>query len=124
MFRNFWLMFYLFHAKVIILNCVSVVMNRQYGFIIGYRLEGKTPVERTRFNRRFLGYTDKSQYGKFSYSRDGLMSRIPNIHAFNSCFIIRMDDLEEVRDFCDQYHVELFIREVVLVESDIEALSI
>ena len=40
-------------------------MNRQYGFIIGYRLEGKTPVERTRFNRRFLGYTDKSQYGKF-----------------------------------------------------------
>ena len=41
-------------------------MNRQYGFIIGYRLEGKTPVERTRFNRRFLGYTDKSQYGKFS----------------------------------------------------------
>ncbi len=29
-----------------------------------------------------------------------------------------------MREFCDQYHVELFIREVVLVESDIEALGI
>ena len=52
------------------------------------------------------------------------MSRIPNVHAFNSCFIIRMDVLEEVKDFCDQYHVELFVREVVLVESDAEVLGI
>ena len=37
---------------------------------------------------------------------------------------IRMDDLEEVKDFCDQYHVELFVREVVLVESDAEVLGI
>ena len=115
--------FYLFQTKVIILNCVSVLMNKQSGFIIGYRLEGKTPVERTRFNRKFLGYTDKSQYGKFSYSRDGIMSRLPHVHAFNSCFIIRMDDLEEVKGFCDQYDVELFVREVVLVESDIEVLN-
>ena len=99
-------------------------MDIQFGFIIGYRLEGKTPVERTRFNRKFLGYTDKSQYGKFSYSRGGIMSTMPNIHAFNSCFIIRKDDLEEVKEFCDQYQVELFVREVVLVESNIEALGI
>ena len=116
--------FYLFHAKAIILKRVSVIMNRQFGFIIGYRLEGKTPVERTRFNRKFLGYTDKSQYGRFSYSRDGFMSGIPHVHAFNACFIIRKDDFEDVKGFCDQYHVELFIREVVLVESDIEALGI
>ncbi len=72
-------------------------MEKQFGFIIGYRLEGKSPVERTRFNRRFLGYTDKSQYGRFSYSRDGIMSGIPNVHLFNSCIIIRKDDLKKGR---------------------------
>ena len=98
-------------------------MNRQHGFIIGYRLEGKSPVERTRFNRKFLGYTDRSQYGRFSYSRGGLMSGVPNVHAFNSCFIIRMDDLELVKGFFAQHGVDLFVREVVLVESDLEALG-
>ncbi len=99
-------------------------MNTLHGFITGYRLEGKSPVERTRFNRKFLGYTDRSQYGRFSYRRDGLMSGIPNVHAFNSCFIIRMDDLENVKSFCVQHNVELFVREVVLVDSDIEALGL
>ncbi len=98
-------------------------MDNRLGIIIGYRLEGKTPVERTRFNRKFLGYTDRSQYGRFSYSRGGLMSGIPNVHAFNSCFIIRMEDLEKVKGFCDQHNVELFVRRVVLIESDIEALD-
>ena len=98
-------------------------MSNQLGLIIGYRLEGKSPVERTRFNRKFLGYTDKSQYGRFSYSRDGLMTATPTVHVVNSCFIIRMDDLEQVRAFCDQYNVELFVRKVVLVESDLEVLQ-
>ncbi|MCL6090786.1 MAG: hypothetical protein M1393_07085 [Candidatus Thermoplasmatota archaeon] len=98
-------------------------MNSQRGIIVGYRLDGKSPVERTRFNRKFLGYTDKSQYGRFSYSRDGIMSAIPNIHVVNSCFIIRKEDLEQVRVFCDQYGVGLFVREVVLEESDLEVLQ-
>ncbi|MCL4323625.1 MAG: hypothetical protein M1498_04195 [Candidatus Thermoplasmatota archaeon] len=99
-------------------------MERQTGFIIWYRLDGKTPVERTRFNRSFLGYVDRSQYRKFSYSRKGFMSGIPNIHAMNSLFIIRHGDLEKVKVFCDQHGVKLFSREVILIQSDVEAFGI
>ena len=99
-------------------------MEEQIGIIIWYRLDRKTSVERTRFNRSFLGYVDSSQYVKFSYSRKGFMSSIPNIHPMNSLFIIRHGDLEKVKVFCDQYGVELFSRKVILIQSDVEALGI
>ena len=50
-------------------------MNQTFGLIISYRLDGWSPVERTRFNRKFLGYNDKSQYGKYSYFRIPEISR-------------------------------------------------
>lgn len=98
-------------------------MNQTFGLIISYRLDGWSPVERTRFNRKFLGYNDKSQYGKYSYFREGLMTKIPHVHVSKSLFIILEDDLKRVKSFCDEYKVELFIRKVVLIRSDIRALS-
>ena len=99
-------------------------MESQIGLIIWYRLEGKSSVERTRFNRGFLGYVDRSQYGKFSYSREGFMSGIQNVPAMNSLFIIRRGDLEKVKAFCDRYSVDLYVREVILTQSDVEALGL
>ena len=97
-------------------------MNPTLGLIINYRLEGRTSVERTRFNRKFLGYNDKSQFGKYSYFREGLMSKIPHVHISNSLFIILEDDLKRVKSFCDEYDVKLFIRKVVLTKSDLKEL--
>jgi hypothetical protein len=51
------------------------------------------------------------------------MTKIPHVHVSNSLFIIREDDLEGVKSFCDEYNVELFIRKVVLTKSDIRTLS-
>ena len=93
-------------------------MNGQYGFIIGYRLEGKTPVKRTRFNRKFLGYTDKSQYGKFSYSRDGFMEGIPHRKLLRGVMILRNEDVANVLNFLEQYPLTLHVREVKLTLDD------
>ena len=98
-------------------------MNQTFGFIISYRLDGWSPVERTRFNRKFLGYKDKSQYGKYSYFREGLMTKIPHVHVSKSLFIILEGDLKRVKDFCDENEINLFVRKVVLTRSDIKALS-
>ena len=52
------------------------------------------------------------------------MSGIPNVHAMNSLFIIRRGDLEKVKAFCDRYRVGLYVREVILTQSDVEALGL
>ena len=94
------------------------------GIIFSYWLKGRTSRERTQFNRKFLGFTDKSQFGKYIYTREGLMSRIPHVHASNSLFVIREEDLEEVESFCSEFNVPLFVRRVILEDSDIEELSL
>lgn len=93
------------------------------GIIFSYWLKGRTSRERTQFNRKLIGYTDKSQFGKYSYKREGLMSRIPHVHVSNSLFIIREDDLDEIESFCKDLDVQLFIRRVILEKSDIKELS-
>ena len=44
------------------------MMSLLSGIIFGIRLEGFSPLDRTRFNKKVLGYTNKSQIGKYSYS--------------------------------------------------------
>ena len=97
-------------------------MSLPSGIIFGIRLEGFSPVERTRFNRKFLGYTDRSQNGKYSYSRSGFMSDIPHVHLSNSIFIILEKDLNRVKGFCETFGVDLFVRKVILTASDLEVL--
>jgi len=71
----------------------------------------------------FLGYTDRSQFGKYSYFRDGLITKIPHVHVSNSLFIILEEDLKGIKSFCDENNVKLFVRKVVLTESDLRELS-
>ena len=98
-------------------------MNQTFGFIINYRLEGKSPVERTKFNRKFLGYNDKSQFGKYLYFREGLLTKIPHIRVSNSLFITLKEDLKRVKTFCEEYGVKLFVRKIILTKSDMKELS-
>ena len=97
-------------------------MKQTFGIIINYRLEGKSAVERTKFNRRLLGYNDKSQFGKYLYFRGGLMTKISHIRVSNSLFIILENDLKRVKTFCEEYGVKLFVRKVILTKSDIKKL--
>ncbi|MGC8622091.1 MAG: hypothetical protein ACP5U0_09275 [Caldisphaera sp.] len=97
-------------------------MDDLFGIIFNYWLEGRNSVERSVINRKFLGYVDKSQYGKYSYVREGLMTNIPHIHVSNSLFIVRQEDLNKIISFFEEYKVELFFRKVVLTESDIKVL--
>jgi hypothetical protein len=92
------------------------------GIIFSYWLRGRTSRERTQFNRKFLGFTDKSQFGKYSYPREGLMSKIPHVHVSSSLFIILEDDLEKVESFCREFGVSLFVRRVILEDSDLKEL--
>jgi len=50
------------------------------------------------------------------------MSRIPHVHVSNSLFIIREEDLDKIKNFCQEFDVPLFVRRVILEESDIGVL--
>jgi hypothetical protein len=60
------------------------------------------------------------QFGKYSYRREGLMSRIPHVHVSNSLFIIREEDLDKIKNFCQEFDVPC--EKVILEESDIGVL--
>ena len=77
-----------------------------------------TPVQRSRFKREFLGYTDRSNHGKFIYKRKGLLGRIPHVKLIRSVFIIREEDKEHVLQCLEKYGATVFLRTVQLTEGD------
>jgi hypothetical protein len=56
--------------------------------IIAYDLTGKSPVQKTRVIRALFGYEDKSNFGKYKYTRDGLISKIPNAYQIKGAILV------------------------------------
>jgi len=70
------------------------------GIIVAISLPAGTPYkERARFFRQLYGYTDNSQYGKYSYRREGLLDRVGYVRFSRGVFIIRKDALATVKRF-------------------------
>ena len=64
--------------------------------IIVYNLADKSPVQKTRILRVLFGYEDKSNFGKYKYAREGLISKIPNALQIKSAIIVEKAYVPEV----------------------------
>ena len=70
------------------------------GILLAFSLKPRLrPRDRTRFFRRLYGYVDRSQFGRYRYEREGLLSSIPHVRMIRGVLIIREDDLEAVQKF-------------------------
>ncbi|MFQ5901788.1 MAG: hypothetical protein ACE5IH_09565 [Thermodesulfobacteriota bacterium] len=100
-------------------------MKERYGVLICYSLSKAkpTPAEWTKFRKKFLGYLDHSNKGKYKYHRKGLMSEIPHIKLLRAVFIVRERDMQKVMDFLKGYKAEIHVRKVVLTHEDVEKLQ-
>ncbi len=75
-----------------------------------------------RFCREFYGYTDKSNKGKYCYERFGFLSKFRHINLLRGLIIVRLDDSEEVIAFLKKYDADVFMREIILLHSDVQKL--
>jgi hypothetical protein len=64
--------------------------------LVTYDLAGKSPVQKTRVIRALFGYEDKSNFGKYKYARDGLISKIPTAHQIKSAILVESAYVPEI----------------------------
>ena len=94
------------------------------GALISFKVAGKNNhIKINNFCRKFYGYTDKSNKGKYTYERKGLITRYPYIKIQRGLIIVRMDDFEEIIDILEKHGAEVFMREIILLHKDTEILK-
>lgn len=100
------------------------MIKTQTGALIAFGVAGcKNHAKINRFCREFYGYTDKSNKGKYSYERPGFISKYPHIKIHRGLIIVYLEDAEEIISFLKKYDAEVFMREVILLHSDIQKLN-
>lgn len=64
--------------------------------LITYSTENLTPTQRSIVSKRINGYIDKSNKSRYTYNRDGIITKLPHIKITNKAFIIRKKDFSLV----------------------------
>jgi len=64
--------------------------------LITYSTENLSPTQRSILSKRINGYTDKSNKARYSYKREGVITKLPHIKVMNKTFIIREQDFSLV----------------------------
>jgi len=93
--------------------------------LICYTLGSRpTVAERTKFRKRFWGYTDFSNKSQYKYHRKGLLSDIPHIKLIRSVIIVRNEDCDRVVDFLKKHNATVFVKSVILTSEDKKKLQV
>ena len=93
------------------------------GALISYKLNKLPLPERCRIYRKFNGWKDKSQHSKYTYNRKGLVSDIPHITVNRCVLIVKKEDVNEITSFLNENNAEVFMRDILLKQSDIKKLG-
>lgn len=93
------------------------------GKLVIYKLDHLPVKERSRFCRRFYGWTNRANGGKYTYSRAGFLEDVPFICPEKSVLIIRNEDVGRVLAFLHEYDAQSNIRDVSLTEEDLQELG-
>lgn len=96
------------------------------GELIIYRANHLPPTVVVNLSRKLYGYTDRSQYGKYSYQRPGVLDQIPHIvpMGWKAVLITRPQDAQKVIAILKDFHAQTYVRSVDLEEEDLKALRI
>ena len=95
------------------------------GILIAYRL--RTPHDpnvASAFVKKLYGQNTSSHSGKYQYRRKGLLDEVSSSKLIRGVIIIRRKDTEKILELLDEFEAEVHVREVVLINKDLEALAI
>jgi len=88
--------------------------------MICYTLGNVDYKTRSKFKREFFWYLDKSTYGKYTYSMDGLLSTIPHIRSVRSTVIVKNEHKSEVVDLLEKFNAKIKAYEVIVDEEELK----
>ena len=74
-----------------------------------YDLKNKNNVEKTHIVRSLFGYTDKSNKGKYSYKRKGLISKFKYEKLDKSVIIVNSKDEKEVEKILKKFGLNVIV---------------
>lgn len=96
------------------------------GKIICYNLKSANLTRREvdQFQKELNGRMDKSNYGKYTYYRAGLLDRIPHIKPVRSVLVVSLGTSGQVLDFLEKYRAEIFARDILLEKQDLKKLKV
>ena len=98
-------------------------MKAKYGRIVIYKMRKHlAPGMRSRLFQKLLGYEDKSNFGKYTYRRKGLLDRIPHISPARGVLIVRAKDVKKIFEFLKD-KAEVFSRKILLTKKDKKKLK-
>jgi len=99
-------------------------VKAKYGRIIIYKMKQHLSAgSKARLFQKFLGYEDKSNFGKYTYQREGLLSKIPHISPARGVIIVRSKDMTKIFEFLKD-KAEIFSRQILLTKKDKRKLGI
>jgi len=94
------------------------MIEENLGCLIGFTVNaGTSPAEKRKFFRALYGWRDKSQFGKYEYEREGLLSNIPHIHLTRAVLIVSQENSKKIRNFL-KGKASIVTRQVVLTPKD------
>lgn len=112
------------NQKVFNLLLLYVVIMKNIGSIVIYKLKGLEQIERDRFCRELLGRTVKTHGGKYTHHVVGLLDTTPHIRIGKGIIIVEKAERRRIADFLRSYDIkDVFIRDIILTESDIQELK-
>lgn len=74
-----------------------------------YDLKNKNNVEKTHIVRSLFGYKDKSNMGKYSYQRKGLLSKFKYEKWDKSAIVVDTKDEMQVKKILKKFEVNILI---------------
>lgn len=94
------------------------------GAVIAFRVSGgNSKSALNKFCREFYGYSDRSNRGRYTYHHPGFIDGFRHIKLLRGAIIVRMQDVDRILSFLKGHNAEIFMREVVLLHSDLQKLS-
>ncbi|RLE15146.1 hypothetical protein DRJ04_00955 [Candidatus Aerophobetes bacterium] len=99
-------------------------MKAKYGRIIIYKIKKELPPGiKSRISQKLLGYKDKSNFGKYTYKREGLLDKIPHLSPIRGVIIVRGKDYKKIFEFLKD-KADIFSRRIILTGKDKKKLKV
>lgn len=94
------------------------------GWIIAFSLPSHlTASKKVQFNQKFWGQTTSSWGGRYQYRRKGVMEEIPHRRLVRGVFLVKKEDVEQVKRFLEGWGADFHVREVRLEREDVDLME-
>lgn len=75
------------------------------------------------FLRELAGHNDKSNYGKYTYRKRGLLDDIPHIKPVRSVIVVSSNESTSIIKLLRRYKIDAYIRDIILTKEDVSKLK-